>query len=88
MYEPNESDWKDYCDWQEDQNLYEVGEMPSGYVLHLRKPQFEIFCEYPPYLGGHGIDKFNKMCREGWLSYLDAVYLAPSDIMKDSQETL
>lgn len=88
MYEPNESDWKDYCDWQEDQNLYEVGEMPSGHVLHLRKPQFEIFCEYPPYLGGQGIDKFNKMCREGWLSYLDAVYIMPSDIMKDSQETL
>jgi len=85
MYEPTDSDWQDFCSWEDDQKLYEIGEMPSGYILHLRKLQFEIFCDYPPHLGGQGVEKFEKMCREGWLSYLDAVYLTPSDTIGHSE---
>lgn len=85
MYEPTDADWQDFCKWTDEQKLYEIGETAGGYVLHLRKPQFDIFCEYPPYLGGTGVNKFEKMCREGWLSYFDAVYLKPDGIMEYNQ---
>ena len=60
-----------------EQKLFEIGVDFTGYSVCLPYNKFEIFTEYPPYLGGFGLQKFQKMCQEGWLKPEDAIYTIP-----------